>query len=680
MEQQLSVASSRVRPGGRLVRLLGELGVLHPRVRVPVMTFVAMLLVFALERLAMLALLPDRFAGALAIDVLKAFAVGLRFDVVIASTLLIPLVVLVSLATPGVLRKRAYKRVVGWYCGLAVALCGFICIVDFFFFKQFSERLDSRAISYIGEQGNEYLLHMLFTRYPLIPAIGVMLVAAFALAWAFSRWSIVDKHCGFKLWQAWSAPLLIIPLLVLGIRGTVSSHAINTSLAYFSPSPAVSQLALNGGFTLRQAIISSTVKSVDLSTLYPLLEHDEAVRRTLALAGSPQDTFIGDVNNPLRRITHTGRPQKNHNVVLVMLESLSWHYVGALGGDERLTPNLNRLAREGMLFEKCFAVGERTQRGFAGIVSGYPDLPEYSVTTRPETTGHFITLGSVLAKRGYETSFIYAGPGHRDHRQSFLGSNGYNRFVTINDVVSKTFKTKLGYCDEDLFNTADATFAGSKRPFFATLLTLSFHAPFDVPENSVEPVEPSHPFAAQLDCIRYTDQAIGRFIEKAKQREYFEDTIFVFVADHMGGYRENPRTAVTNRVPFLVYAPGIVEPQRMSQVCSQMDIAPTLMWLLGGEYEHSFFGSSALGPGAERRHGFALTDDEELILCRPDGKVAVVPPYGGETKLFEHALPETLTVIKDEAAAAEAKRDAVAILQVAQWVFDHLGHGEPAKR
>ena len=120
-------------------------------------------------------------------------------------------------------------------------------------------------------------------------------------------------------------------------------------------------------------------------------------------------------------MTDTGRAQKDYNVVLVVLEGVGWQYVGAMGGQKGLTPNLDALAADGILMDHCFAIGSRTNRRFAGIVCGYPDLPGKSITTRIESEGNFLTLGSLLRRRDYETMFIYAGQPMDDHRQSFLG-------------------------------------------------------------------------------------------------------------------------------------------------------------------------------------------------------------------------------------------------------------------
>jgi phosphoglycerol transferase MdoB-like AlkP superfamily enzyme len=320
--------------------------------------------------------------------------------------------------------------------------------------------------------------------------------------------------------------------------------------------------------------------------------------------------------------------------------------------------------------EECFAVGSRTTRGFGAIVSGYPDLPGKSVSTRPQAEGTFLTLGSVLKSRGYETMFIYGGQPSYDHRQAFLGSNGYTRMVFKNDFVARTFKTGLGYCDEDLYSQAHLEFQKYKeKPFFATLLTLSFHQEYAIPAGKITPEPASTPSHDQIDAIRYTDWAIGRFIEQASAAPYFKNTIFVFVADHMGGFKELPNTAASYRVPFLIYAPGIVQPARVSGVCSQIDVAPTIMHLLGGSYEHCFFGSSVLG--REPDSGFAwILNGQQLIFINGLRHGVIISP-GDHNTFFTFSRPDILGQLHSDIPNDRLRQMPLSILQVAAAIFEN---------
>ncbi len=630
-----------------------------------------LLAIFLVQRLAILLAMAGRFSDAGAQDVMTAFATGLRFDAVVIGMVLVPALILLLPAPPAWLSARWFRRTAACYGGLAAAAVAFGSVADFFYFQEFGQRLDEKVLRYVGY---DYVQLTILTKYPVIPAVLGGLVLFALVYWLIRRFGFDRYHVYGSLVDAvvWSA--LLIAAVVLAIRGSVGPKPINTGPAFFSDSASVTQLSLNWGFTLREAIISKSFRSKSLDRLYDVLPEPRATE--LARKAVPGEGFVSGAPNPLVRTHDTGRPRRRHNVVLVVLESLGWHYVGALGGKGKLTPNLDRLADHGLLMDRCFAVGPRTTRGFSGLVSAFPDLPGDSVTTRSRAEGDFLTLGTVLRDRGYETMFIYGGQPHYDHRQAFLGSNGYDRLIFGKEFSSRTFRTFLGWCDGDLFRSAHAHLKTAEEPFFATLLTLSFHEPFQIPEGKIDRVPSEKPHAAQLDAVRYTDWAVGRFMEMAREADYFDRTLFVFVADSPGGAREHPRTIADFRVPFLIYAPKILgeEGRRVSAVCSQTDVAPTLLSLLGGSYKNPTFGSSVLDRSAGEGMALVQPGDDQLAMIDGDQNVVVVPPHGGSSELFRYEAPDTLRPVDTTEGhtrqlRARLERRAVAVLQTAQRVF-----------
>jgi phosphoglycerol transferase MdoB-like AlkP superfamily enzyme len=215
---------------------------------------------------------------------------------------------------------------------------------------------------------------------------------------------------------------------------------------------------------------------------------------------------------------------------------MSWHYVGALGGDPRLAPNLSAIAEQGILMDHCFSVGQRSAQGLAGTLAGFPDLPGSGVITRPQSEGQFLTLARILGGRGYQTLFAHGGQPDFDHQQAFCASNGYARVVFEDQIPIRTFRNALGWCDEDVFSSVDRLASEmTSRPFFISLYTTSFHRPWVIPPGKIQPVDPGDPHAEELDAAHYADWAIGQFMARARQSSYFDRTIFVFTADHAGG-------------------------------------------------------------------------------------------------------------------------------------------------
>ena len=365
-------------------------------------------------------------------------------------------------------------------------------------------------------------------------------------------------------------------------------------------------------------------------------------------------------------------------MIIVIMESLSWHYFSAMDGlkkNKNLTPNLDELAADGVMMDRCFAVGHRTRFALSGILCGFLDLPGESVVTCSETEGNFFTIGHVLEERGYETMFIYGGDPLFDHSRAFLRSNGFKRFVYEDDFSSRTFRTHLGFCDEDLFNQAHKEFVAMDRePFLAVLLTLSFHRPYLIPEGRCEPVMSGKGKSDQLTSVRYMDWAIGHFMQKARKADYFDRTIFVFVTDHTGGKSGHLISPSSYRIPFLIYAPAILGTgRRVKTVCSQTDVAPTIMSILGGRYTHCFFGSSVLDRPPET--GMAMMQHGARAMAFIDGneEVAVIP-FGGETKLYQYKAPGEIIPMCLQDPEVIARRDrlrrqALAMLGTAEALF-----------
>src|SRR6056297_2506273 len=555
-------------------------------------------------------------------QILTAFARGIHFDLVATTMLAAPLSLLFLIVPPIFDRHPAFRLFVSILAGAISSLVLLVCVADFFFFREFGARLDINVIQYFHY---DYIHKILVQEFHLVPILAVCLLVLAGMTLIFYK-KIFPRPDRPNAWPAnLVCFLLISAALAVSIRGTIGPKPINSGPAYFSPSNRLAQLTLNGLFTLREATYSHLARGRDVEKLYQLLPKERAFRITREMIKTNQDRF---------------------------------------------------LIRDGILMENCFSVGTRSTRAFSGVVAGFPDLPGESIITRETSVGNIRTIGSILEKRGYKTMFIYAGQPYYDHRQSFLGSNGFNDFVFEEEFPQKTFRTHLGWCDEDLFMAAHKAFTEQDGPFLGVLLTLSFHRDYNIAEGKIDPAYPDHPYAKQLETIQYMDWAIGQFMEKARQSEYFENTLFVFTADHCGGFLSMEPEPTAQRIPFLIYAPDIIgtDGQRINQICSQTDIPPTIMELLGGAYRHSFFGSSVLSrpPGKAG----ALLQDGHGILSYIDNRhyMVRVIPHQKEADLYKFHSPAKLTPLKttpkNKQIRAELKNRCIAMIQTAAFVYN----------
>jgi len=408
------------------------------KARLLLFMFLLLMAAFSFQRFVIYLSSSSEFVGIHSREIVKAFVFGFRFDLVIACMLLVPLVVILAFVPQPNDRRRYGATLVSLYCGLVGAVVFFSAVVDYYFFREFGERLNHKVFDYIG---SDYVYRIIRSQYPYVSASIASVGVFAALSWWVRRFLSSRRYrcCNPTGGSAWLL-LALIPL-GLGIRGSLGPKPINSGPAYFSHSNRLAQLTLNGLFTLREAATSTFARSIALGERFELLPVKEALSVTQRLLQTPQDHLLHRAENPIWRETDTGKPRTDYNVVLIIMESLAWPYVGPMGGLSDLTPNLNDLIQQGIFMDHCFSVGHRTTYGFSGVVCGYPDLPGESITTREQSVGHFLTLGSVLNKRGYNTMFIYGGQPHYDHRQAFLGSNGFDKLIFGDQFSQKTFKT-----------------------------------------------------------------------------------------------------------------------------------------------------------------------------------------------------------------------------------------------
>jgi phosphoglycerol transferase MdoB-like AlkP superfamily enzyme len=479
-----------------------------------------------------------------------------------------------------------------------------------------------------------------------------------------------------KLSEYWDRALNFVWLLVLGFgtRGTLDHRPLNPSLASITRNRIANEIASCGIFNLLYEW-SQRFKDefTALKSVIKLPPADEAIARGRSYL-SAQGTLTDDSPNPLVRWVKGKKRLEPLNVVLVVMESCTARLVGSLGGSPALSPELDHLATRGVLFERCYATGERTIQALEAAVSSFPPLPGAGVVKRPPARQSFATLASILKERGYSTLFLYGGQGIFDQMRAFFVANGFDRFIEEKDFVSTAFRGTWGVSDEDLFHRADLEFRKlneQHRSFCATILTVSLHSPWEYPPGRIKPLPPETPVPPgfeleELNNFLYADYAIGKFIREAQNAPYFDKTLFVFVGDHGVHLRGRDLIPVDDyRVPALFLAPACLEPQRVRRVISQIDIPPTIMGILGGEYRNPFFGNDSLNHKTDdnfaiviynmKRYG--IVSDRELIVLAETGEEISYQRDGN------HALWQQVPLA---AHGAERSKTALALLRVAE--------------
>ena len=256
-----------------------------------------------------------------------------------------------------------------------------------------------------------------------------------------------------------------------------------------------------------------------------------------------------------------------------------------------LTPEIDKLAKQGWLFQRIYATGTRSVRGIEAVVSGYVPTPARSVVKLPKSQQNFFTIARLLKARGYDTSFIYGGEAHFDNMATFFIGNGFDHIIDQRDYVAPVFTSSWGVSDEDLFNKAHATFAQIQqqgKPFFSLVFSSSNHDPFEYPAGRIKPYE--QPANTVHNAIKYADYAVGRFFAMARKSNYWKDTMFLIISDHDDRVGGSDLVPIANfRITGLILGDGI-KPKKDRRIVSQIDMAPTLLSLMGIEAEHPMIG------------------------------------------------------------------------------------------
>lgn len=552
-----------------------------------------------LARAGIVLLFHERLAGVTA--PWRIFTIGLRMDTVLLCELLaIP--ALLYLLLPG----RALRAwLAAALLALAAALLVHMELSTPAFIAEYDNRPDRVYYEYLKYPREVFT--MLARSYPL----QLLLVPLVAGAAAFAFWRLLRRQMRAAPEWSWSRRVLLAPIVVvllfLGARSSLGPRPANLSTATFSSNHLANELAVSSTYTLFNAIYMSR-KEVDATRLYGALKPAEIEAR------------VERYRAPARA---AARPARRPNLVIFVLESLGAEFVGSLGGLP-LTPNLERLSAEGLWFTELYATGTRTVRGLEAIVTGFPPTPAPSVFKLPQAQRDFFTLAGLLRGQGYATEFIYGGVSNFDNMGRFLLQNGFERVIEQRDFPDPVLLGNWGVSDEDLVAKAHATFlAHGDQPFFALLLSTSNHDPFEFPAGRIELHE--QPANTRNNAVKYTDYAVGRLFELARTAPYFDNTIFVVVADHAARVVGEDLVPVARfRVPALITGPGV--PRRHHDgVASQIDLGPTLLGLLGVDAPHPMIGRDLLAL-PEGLPGRALMQYGDANAFRVGDRVAIHRP------------------------------------------------------
>ena len=550
------------------------------------------------------------------------FFEGLRFDGVLLGLMwAVP-----AALTPWMALSSASYSLWAWWLRLyglvGTVFVGFMELSTPAFIAQYDSRPNFLFVEYLGH-AKEVGTTLLKDQWPNLLAAAVLLPT---IIWLYARFSRVKRlKEPIKIWHALLLSLLLFATFAVFGRGTLGHRPANPALAALTADHLVNELPLSSAYTVMYALYLSR-KNEDGGITYGQLPRQQVIDTVRAETGLPPGAFT-DPTVPMRHHQTSLHPTSSpRNLVIVLEESLGAEFVGSLGGLP-LTPNLDRLAQEGLWFENLYATGTRSVRGIEAVVAGYPPTSSVSTVKLAKSQRGFFTLASFLKEQGYQSTFFYGGESHFDNMRSFFMGNGFDLVIDQKDMPPDAFVGTWGASDGDVMNRAHKHFMDqpNDQPFFGLIFTSSNHVPFEFPESGFELHE--QPRNTVNNAVKYADHALGRFIEQAKASPYWANTLFLVVADHNSRvYGQSLIPVERFHIPGLILGGPIERSQRIATVASQIDLAPTLISLMGLSGEHPLIGRDLSDPTQQARTGRAIMQFDKIQAYMEGTQVAVLQP------------------------------------------------------
>lgn len=533
-------------------------------------------------------------------------------------------------------RKFPLKKILYGYYILAAALISIIFVVDMALYTFWGFKLDASVFLYIDSP--KEALASVSVGFILLRVLAILLLIALN-CWVLLKITPSVLTVTRERIAGTAGMLLLGGVLFIIIRGGVTESTSNIGQVYFSNEPFLNHSAVNPDFSL----LSSMGKSQDFASEFNFFDEEKRA----ALFDGLYPTTDGD---SIIQVLNTKRP----NILIILMEGFGGAFVEPLGGLPDVTPHFNRLSKEGIFFTNCYANSFRTDRGTVCTFSGYLGLPTASVMKIPAKSRTLPAIAEGLSKAGYKTDFLYGGDINFTNMKSYLLSTGYQRLTANTDFsLAEQTSNAWGVNDDITFEYLYNQLRNRKEegPWHTAFLTLSSHEPFEVPYHRLEDKIPN--------AFAYTDECLGKFIDRLKQTPAWKDLLVICLPDHGFYYPREGSNAMPRfyHIPLLWLGGAVKQPMQVDKIMNQTDLAATLLGQLG--LEHTAFTFSRNVLGSDYKYPFAFYSFNNGFSFRDSTGVTVFDNNSG-------------SILFDEPEADESRLDkGKAILQT---VYDDLGN------
>ncbi len=599
-------------------------------------------------------------------DLLHTIIMGLRFDGVISAYILIIPFLLLGMLSFFTDKVKPFSSIVLVYLIVVYSIVSFILCLDIPYFLQFSSRLNTGALLWINY--GEYMLGMILQEWSFL--IYFILFVALVISLSIYLTKLVKKYFNDKPIVEFGKKkkylvVRILSFLILGViivataRGRLDEKSpIRMGTAYFSNNQSLNKLALNPVFTFIHSLLVDRKNKGRVN----LMDNEEAlILSTSLLSLKTNDSVIIETRNGWQNFN--GNAMLKKNVVIIIMESMSSFKLGKYNGPVNLTPKLDSIISNSLYFDNIYTAGIHTFNGIYSTLFSFPALlnqqPLEDLMEIPHTG-----IAQVLADNGYSTSYFATHDPQFDNVSGFLKANGYENVYA--DYPDEWKLSTNGVPDHIMFDSSIPILddkSENNEPFFAVFMTSSDHKPHIIPGNiSFTPFSKSK----SDQIVEYADWSIGRFFEQASKQPWYDNTIFVLVADHgqnMGHTYDMP--LAFHSTPLIISSSYFTSnPDTLRCLGGQIDIAPTILGLLNIPYSNNTMGIDLF----ENKRPFMYFSADDKIGCLDNNFYLIMRPDSNET-LYMYDCLSTVDYYDENSSKVDSmKQYTYSMMQATQYI------------
>ena len=600
-------------------------------------------------------------------EIFQSFWMGFRYDNVITSYLLFLPFILLTFNFFIKLKSRVVLRIITIYYYLVFGICLFILCADIPFYVHFNSRLTTASLLWAGDFG--YMTNMILKDWAFLSYLVLFFVVYGVLIYILRK---IAKKYNSKI-ESWNSKKqnirtsysilsisLVILLLIISARGRLNPKAtIKIGTAYFSNNQTLNKIALNPIYTFGH----SFANDLKTNNKVNLMDEKKGLELSSRFKTIPQsDSNVLNIFTQWK-VQNTEDSAKKKNVVVILMESMGTFKMGHFNGEQNLTPNLNELTSKSIYFNNFYTSGIHTFNGIYSTLFSFPALYKLQPLEELMNVNHD-GIAEILNQNGYSTSYFTTHDPNFDNVYGFLKANSFNDIYS--DYPTEWIETTNGIPDHRMFEYAIPVLnkKAKESPFFSVFMTASDHRPFVIPKET--------DFIPQTDKIEtqiteYADWSIGRFMDEASKQDWYSNTVFVLLADHgqnLGHTYDMPLS--NHHSPLILFSPSHESiADTLECLAGQIDVAPTILSLLGIDYENKTLGLDLFTHS--RPYMFFCADDK--IGCLDKEHYLILREENWET-LYKYENLETINYFDSLKSKVDSMKNyTFSIMQTADYLL-----------